>query len=186
MGKFAENVWFEIEHCCNCGMAFAMAAEFQRARRQDQKLFYCPSGHGQHYVGKTEEQKLREQLQAATNAREDARMAADLAREERDLAKKAHNRMRQRVMNGVCPCCNRAFENLRRHMHDQHPDFGQPQTLRALRTAFGLTQKDVASEAFVNPVCVSMYENGKPVPRVPQARLDNWLQAQEPSRKKRA
>ncbi|WP_165394478.1 helix-turn-helix domain-containing protein [Pseudoxanthomonas winnipegensis] len=92
--------------------------------------------------------------------------------------------MRQRVMNGVCPCCNRTFENLRRHMHDKHPEFGQPETLAALRKAFGLTQRDVAAEAGVNPSYVSLYENGKPVPSVAGARLDSWLQHQEPRRAK--
>lgn len=34
--------------------------------------------------------------------------------------------MKNRVANGVCPCCNRHFENLERHMKGQHPDF-QPE-----------------------------------------------------------
>lgn len=184
MGKFADNVWFEIEHCCRCSMAFAMPVDFQNARRRDHQNFYCPAGHAQHYVGKSEEQKLREQLQGAADDLARARMARDLANEEVEKVRKAHNRMRQRVMNGVCPCCNRTFENLRRHMHDKHPEFGQPETLAALRKAFGLTQRDVAAEAGVNPSYVSLYENGKPVPSVAGARLDSCLQHQEPRRAK--
>jgi hypothetical protein len=27
------------------------------------------------------------------------------------------------VANGVCPCCNRTFQNLARHMAGKHPDY---------------------------------------------------------------
>jgi hypothetical protein len=32
-------------------------------------------------------------------------------------------RQLERVASGVCPCCNRSFVNLRRHMKTQHPEF---------------------------------------------------------------
>jgi hypothetical protein len=32
-------------------------------------------------------------------------------------------RIRNRVANGVCPCCNRTFADLHRHMASQHPEF---------------------------------------------------------------
>lgn len=32
-------------------------------------------------------------------------------------------RIKNRVKNGVCPCCNRTFENLARHMQAKHSDF---------------------------------------------------------------
>lgn len=32
-------------------------------------------------------------------------------------------RDRARFANGVCPCCNRSFENVARHMRTQHPDY---------------------------------------------------------------
>lgn len=28
---------------------------------------------------------------------------------------------------GVCPCCNRSFTNVRRHMTSQHPDYTIPE-----------------------------------------------------------
>ncbi|MEG3193744.1 helix-turn-helix transcriptional regulator, partial [Lysobacter sp. D1-1-M9] len=127
---------------------------------------------------KTEAQKLRDEL-----ARKDADLArakertADLARE-RDQVAKAHRKMRRRVMNGVCPCCNRSFQNLREHMQTKHADFGKEQTLKALREAFGMTQGDVADEAFVKPPYVSLYERGKPVPAEARERLDWWLESQ--------
>lgn len=62
MSKFVDEVWFEIEECCNCGMPFAVTTDFKNRRLKDHKSFYCPMGHGQHYTGETEEQNLRRQL----------------------------------------------------------------------------------------------------------------------------
>lgn len=122
-----------VEHCCNCGMAFAMPADFQRRRRDDHVNFYCPAGHPQHYYGKTEAEKQRERaerLQRQVEARE-----ADIRTEQRRLEseRRAHaatkgqlTKTKKRIANGVCPCCNRSFANLERHMAGQHPDYPQP------------------------------------------------------------
>lgn len=179
MGKFVEGMWFEVETCCTCGMAFAMAVDFQQRRRNDHGWFYCPAGHRQHYVGKTEAQKLKEELAQRDAALERERARGRELLHERDQIAKAHRKMRKRVMNGVCPCCNRSFDNLRRHMETQHADFGQDKTLRALREAFGMTQADVAEEAFVRSAqYVSLYERGKPVPAEARERLDWWVESQ--------
>lgn len=48
------------------------------------------------------------------------------AKRERNRANgyKGHaTRITKRAKAGVCPCCNRSFENLRRHMASQHPTF---------------------------------------------------------------
>lgn len=178
MGKFADNVWFEVVHCCTCGMAFGMPVEVERARRDDHKWFYCPAGHQQHYTGKSEAQKLKDELARNTAKLDQVQNRNQQLIRERDTIAKAHRKMRVRVMNGVCPCCNRSFDNLRAHMSTQHPDFGKEQTLRALREAFGMTQADVASEAFVNPAYVSLYERGRPVPAEARESLDWWMERQ--------
>ena len=82
------------------------------------------------------------------------------------------------MANGVCPCCNRSFENLRNHMHTQHPDYGQEKTLRALRIAFGMTQEALAREAGVTAPQVSMFENNRPVSAEARTRLEWWLDNQ--------
>jgi hypothetical protein len=39
--------------------------------------------------------------------------------------------MRKRIQSGVCPCCNRTFENLGRHMKSKHPAFDyEPEPLK--------------------------------------------------------
>lgn len=178
MAKFVEGISFSTETCCNCGIPFAMESDFQRRRRNDHETFWCPAGHAQHYTGKSEEQRLHEQLEATRRRLENAQLNVDRARFEREAIAKAHRKMRNRVMNGVCPCCNRSFDNLRRHMSDQHPDFGSPQTVKALRDAFGLTQAQVADEAGTKGAYVSLYERGKPVPVEARESLEWWLERQ--------
>lgn len=182
MAKFIEETWLSTEICCNCGMVFAMPSDFQRRRRDDHKLLYCPSGHKQHYTGATEAQKLQRKLEQREAELSNAQARANHAAAQRDSIAKAHKKMRVRISNGVCPCCNRSFDNLRQHMKTQHADYGSPSTLLALRTAFGMTQHQVADEAGVRAVAyVSNYEHGRPVPVEAKRRLDDWVDRQAAS-----
>ena len=46
------------------------------------------------------------------------------AAERSAAAYKGHlTRVKRRVGNGVCPCCNRTFKNLADHMTTKHPDY---------------------------------------------------------------
>lgn len=55
---------------------------------------------------------MREEQQAAQHARNQAR-----------AQKAAKTRMKNRIANGVCPCCNRHFANVQRHIRTKHPEF---------------------------------------------------------------
>ena len=52
----------KTETCCVCGVEFGIS----QAKREDllrcKNTFYCPNGHGQHFVGETDREKL-EKLQ---------------------------------------------------------------------------------------------------------------------------
>lgn len=125
------------ETCCACGIIFAITEDFQSRRYADHGLFYCPSGHGQNYQGKTEAEKLRESLEAERRQRQWAEQnvayQADRRREAEERAE--HERRRangykghaakitKRAKAGVCPCCNRHFTALERHMATKHPTF---------------------------------------------------------------
>lgn len=178
MASFAENQWFQVITCGGCGTAFAMTSAMYERRKNDHKSFWCPNGCERHFTGKSEADKLRDELahEQAKSASKDIRIQT-LAHE-RDTVTKAHRKMRMRVMNGVCPCCNRSFANLREHMRTQHADFGKANTLKALREAFGMTQADVAKEAFVNIAYVSKYEHDKPLPVEAKESLDFWVERQ--------
>jgi len=127
MGEVAANkptVYVTIvgETCCNCGIAFGMPDSFMRQKRRDTTSFYCPNGHGQHYT-ESEADKLRKRLAASEqkwsdevnkNRRLDRQLVASRGQV---------TRIKNRVANGACPCCNRTFQNLGRHMNTKHPDY---------------------------------------------------------------
>lgn len=168
MGSFVGKIEYVTETCCNCGMSFAMTAEFQRRKLKNRTSFYCPAGHRQHYIGRTEEQKLRDQLD------EERRRKAAI-QGERDAIAKTYRRIRDRVKNGVCPCCNRSFSNLREHIRKQHPEFGDDRQLRVLRQAFGLTQQDLSKELDVPAPYISAVENAREAPAWAEERLRDWI-----------
>lgn len=122
-----------VSDCSACGVVFAMPKAMERRRREDKGRFYCPNGHSMIFPGKTKAERERERAETAERrltwerqwrdqAEAEAKHQAAVARGH----KGAHQRTKNRVAKGVCPCCNRSFTNLAKHMAGQHPDFGDP------------------------------------------------------------
>ena len=120
MGTHAFNLSVEFYQitCANCGVSFGVPAMFDSKRRENHANFYCPSGHVNYYPAETEAEQLRREL-GAEKTRHQATLARLNTTERR--AKKAERQIK-RVTRGVCPCCNRTFENLARHMQTKHPE----------------------------------------------------------------
>lgn len=116
------NKTLTILECGVCAIDFAMPETLHEKRLQDGKDFYCPHGHMIHY-SETENQRLKRQLDWARDDAAGARARADQA-EATTRAVKGHNtRLKKRASAGVCPCCNRTFKQLARHMKSQHPEY---------------------------------------------------------------
>jgi hypothetical protein len=140
------TVTLVVETCYRCGVVFGMPTDFKQQRLKDRESFYCPNGHGQVYTGKTEEQKLRDQLAAEKHAREQAdanakylsgRISAlhdEKGRVERKLrgTRAVVTRMKRRAVAGRCPCCSDQFKDLERHMKTKHPNFDPEKGAEAL------------------------------------------------------
>lgn len=109
-------------HCGECDITFAVPDSFKEERLNSGQAWYCPNGHGRVFK-ETEADRLRRRLRSleATNTHlEDQRAAA----ERQARAYKGHaTRLKKRAAAGVCPCCDRSFQNVARHMASQHPDF---------------------------------------------------------------
>lgn len=119
------SVAMVYEECCNCGMLFAMTERFQgecRERKNGRGRFYCPAGHRQHYTGETEEQKLRHRLASAERARDWQSSRANTIDRSRRAVKGQLTKLKNRIHKGMCPHCNRHFENLQRHMETKHAE----------------------------------------------------------------
>lgn len=113
--------------CGECGTVFGLGAKYQEARLADHRTFYCPNGHGRAYNGKSEAEKLREQLGWANSRAQSWRDQAETAEARRRGEKAAKTRLKNRIANGVCPECKRSFPDLRQHMAGQHPHFTTPE-----------------------------------------------------------
>jgi len=116
---------FAIQSCCVCDVDFAMTDHMTAQRQRDGKSFYCPNGHSQSYT-ETDATRLKKAQEALARARAAQVHLAD----QRDAAERSASaykgqvtKIKKRVGNGVCPCCNRSFQNLHRHMAGQHPEF---------------------------------------------------------------
>lgn len=121
------------EDCCQCGVLFAIPEDLRNRRLEDHKSFYCPNGHCMSFTGETNEQKakkaraeleqVRKQLELARQGQRWTQDQLDAAVKERSALKGQLTKTRKRIANGVCPCCNRSFADLHRHMSSQHPDY---------------------------------------------------------------
>ncbi len=133
MGARLNNIYgpdMQTETCCNCGTHFAMDIQIYKQRVEDHKSFFCPNGHSQHYVGETQADKLRKQLENEKRMHEWTKQREAQAKEDAKTFKKSAaaykghlNSTRKRVAHGVCPCCSRTFQNVMRHMKTKHPDY---------------------------------------------------------------
>lgn len=123
---------------CKCPV-WLPDALYETAQRSAKVTFYCGHGHSMCFAqGESEETKLR---------RERARLAQRIAerddtiRMERGLRENAERsaaaqkglvtRIKNRVGHGVCPCCNRTFSDLARHMKSKHDGYTKPDAIVA-------------------------------------------------------
>ena len=118
------------ETCCNCFMDFAMPRAMQEARRRDKKSFYCPNGHPMSYTGENQEAILRRERDRL--AQQIAQRDDEIARRQRGweeaekraaVAERKIKRVEKRAHAGLCPCCNRSFSELAKHIATKHPSF---------------------------------------------------------------
>jgi len=107
--------------CGECGIQFSVPETWRAEKQRTGASWYCPNGHSRVYR-ESDAEKARKAL-----AEEKQRHATTLARlNEAELAeRKAQTemkRMKRRAAAGVCPCCNRTFQQLARHMKTKHPN----------------------------------------------------------------
>jgi hypothetical protein len=127
---------FEDQDCICCFIRFRVPKGFTERRRQDKRSFFCPNGHSMSYTENEADRLRRERdrlKQDQARLEDEARMwqaTADDQRRQREAAERQAaaargqvTKLKNRAANGVCPCCNRTFQNLARHMATKHPTF---------------------------------------------------------------
>lgn len=108
--------------CPTCGIPVIVTSNFERHRRLDKQTFYCPSGHPQSFRT-SEIDELKAQLERKAGELKSVTEQLNQACRSRDAYKGRVTAIKNRVQNGVCPCCNRTFQNLMGHMKTKHPDW---------------------------------------------------------------
>lgn len=124
------RVTLRAETCFKCGFTYGLPHEFLRRKWERGGNWWCPSCGQDTIYSRTELQKLRDQVreERAWKERAQVRLAeerADRERAERSASayKGVATKLRKRAAAGVCPCCNRTFKQLARHMERQHPEY---------------------------------------------------------------
>lgn len=136
--QFNADTTLHVVDCPSCHVTYAIPQTFYEAAREHNSAanpnnywaVCCPFGHSWHYTGLNQEQRLKQNLKwerehAARMAaqRDQARADAHAQKSAKTRFKNQRDRERKRAAAGVCPCCNRTFKQLARHMENQHPHF---------------------------------------------------------------
>jgi len=114
--------------CPVCGVHFALEKRFYEWRKEGghvgekQPNYHCPNGHVL-VVRDWDIEKLRRERDQLKQqmAQLNDELAAQTAQTTK--ARKQIVKMQKRAAAGVCPCCNRSFTNMARHMATKHPEF---------------------------------------------------------------
>ena len=118
-----EVIDFTLETCCSCSIPFFMPTYLHKRLVADKgERFFCPNGHGMTFIGKTEAEKLKEQLEKLQQEKD--RQHELLQNKWLDAIGEKYKLEKQlkKVHKGICPCCNRSFQNLKNHMETKHPE----------------------------------------------------------------
>ena len=111
-----------ILQCKTCGIQYQVPEIFMTGKHESGDWWYCPNGHRWHYA-ETNADKERRRAECAEQELARVLEQRNKARRSLTAQKGVNTRLRKRVSAGVCPCCNRSFQNLRRHMANKHPDY---------------------------------------------------------------
>ena len=118
---------FDITHCGKCGGVYALTAPYVEHKRENGGYWHCPYCRTSWGYGESEIAELKRKLQ--DERRTKASLRGQLARSREEAEHEQHRangykgamvRVKKRVAAGVCPNCNRTFQDLARHMKSKH------------------------------------------------------------------
>lgn len=127
------NLTQALSHACDCiscGVPIVMPSTRESWLKNKGKgeAFYCLNGHSQSFTAETEAQRIQKLLDTERawrerEQKESARQRAlrEVAERQVSAARGQLTKLKNRAAAGLCPCCNRKFTNLERHMATKHP-----------------------------------------------------------------
>lgn len=112
-----------VWECRTCGVVSSCPEVIWDQQCAEGGYHHCPNGH---QWGWNKESCEREKLR-----RERDRLLQRVAEKDDEIAAKQREvsevrgqvtKLQKRASAGVCPCCNRTFLNMQRHMKSKHPN----------------------------------------------------------------
>lgn len=128
---------FHVVSCYTCGVPFGITSSiYRRVVTDAEGSVHCPACGNMtcwcESKAEKEIKRLQGELKTANTKTEMSKRTAEIEMDKRQRAenslrttKGVVTKIKQRVGKGVCPCCNRSFRDLQRHMNSKHPDYSE-------------------------------------------------------------
>lgn len=107
--------------CSKCGIVFTVPETWRAEKQATGDGWYCPNGHCRVYAD-SDAEKYRKLLEQEKQRHQKTLSRLNEAEAAEQKVSKELSRVKKRVSAGVCPCCNRTFQQLARHMKTKHPE----------------------------------------------------------------
>jgi hypothetical protein len=112
-----------VNQCGTCAVWHTVPEIIYDTYVREGGFWSCPNGHKRGFRKGTEEVERDKIRRERDQLKQDAaRLNEELATERKraEDAERKTVQMRRRAAAGVCPCCNRTFLNVQRHMKTKH------------------------------------------------------------------
>lgn len=128
MNTIIEHVGQLVITRCWCGIQCAVPNNLH-SNQMDQfnsgktmLAIFCPLGHKFYPAGEPEHKRLERQLVMERQHHDQTRAELRETVRSRNAERAAKSRIRNRIGKGVCPHCNRYFQDVHRHMASKHAE----------------------------------------------------------------
>lgn len=119
---YVDNINLTTMVCGECGITFAMPETFRKECQELGNSWHCPNGHSRIY-SETDVSKLKRQLAKEESKHDQTSAKLRDTKIKLSCEKGQRTKLKNRIAKGVCPCCNRSFQNLKKHMDTKHPEY---------------------------------------------------------------
>jgi hypothetical protein len=112
-----------LMQCGTCGVWHAFPQTIYDHCMREGGFWSCPNGHQRGWKEGAEKQEIDQLRRERDRLKQDAARLSDEIDEQKQKIVAAENKVLQikkRAAAGVCPCCNRTFVNVQRHMKTKH------------------------------------------------------------------
>ena len=109
--------------CGGCGGTYAINERYREQKQEEGGSWHCPYCRVSWGFRGNEVTRLKKKLACSIAAHDQTKAELRETEMRRRGEKAAKTKIKNRIAAGVCPCCNRTFQNLARHMKGQHPGY---------------------------------------------------------------